>query len=296
VLTSWWVSRSTSLLLLSSIHVSFLPVYEPPCFPNSKTIPIPKHQSLTPPPTQWGKRLTSLSACPSDPDSILAIFDDGTSYTGTLAVGADGAWSTVRRILTTTSSSPTTTTTTTNPPWQNRRLPCNALGTSYLISADKIAPLRREVDPLYFFGCDPKTNTYSFWSLLEQPGSTTTTTTTPGTNRKDGYYKMQLYFSWIPPTTTAAQDDDDADLIPAADVFRHKASTMFPRLREVVAEMPDDAVVRHVNLVEWPLVAWDGWDGRATLAGDAAHCMSICEFHPSTPGLPPSLEKNRFMV
>ncbi|KAK0631083.1 hypothetical protein B0T17DRAFT_507503 [Bombardia bombarda] len=59
------------------------------------------------------------------------------------------------------------------------------------------------------------------------------------------------------------------------EVFMLKGSTMFPRLKEVMAEMPEDAVVSYVNLVEWPAVAWDNWDGLATMAGDAAHCMSI---------------------
>lgn len=120
--------------------------------------------------------------------------------------------------------------------------------------------LRNEVDPLYFFGTDPKTNTYSFWSLLEQP------------KEAGGLYKMQLYFSWIP-------QDGDASLagITAKEVFELKGSTMFPMLLEVMAEMPKDTVISYVNLVEWPVVDWNNWDSMATLAGDSAHCMSICK-------------------
>ncbi|KAK3357044.1 hypothetical protein B0T25DRAFT_566366 [Lasiosphaeria hispida] len=39
--------------------------------------------------------------------------------------------------------------------------------------------------------------------------------------------------------------------------------------------MPKDTVVNYVNLVEWPAVAWDNWDGVAKLTGDSAHCMPI---------------------
>jgi 2-polyprenyl-6-methoxyphenol hydroxylase-like FAD-dependent oxidoreductase len=87
---------------------------------------------------------------------VRVSFEDGSSYEGTILVGADGAWSAVHQIL-----APST--------FENRRLPCNAIGTSFFISEEKMNKLRNEVDPLYFSGTDPKTNTYSFWSLLEQP-------------------------------------------------------------------------------------------------------------------------------
>ncbi|KAK3322756.1 hypothetical protein B0H66DRAFT_214173 [Apodospora peruviana] len=194
----------------------------------------------------WGKKLASISR-KGDDNAICATFEDGTSYTGTVLVGADGAHSAVRRILAPDNNA-----------WENRRLPCNAIGTSYYISGAKVNELREQVDPLYFFGTDPKTNTYAFWSMLEQPD--------------DGgmMYKMQLYFSWIP-----SGDERELVGLSPAEVFKLKGATMFPTLREVMAEMPEDAVVSYVNLVEWPAVAWDNWDGMATLAGDAAHCMSI---------------------
>ena len=57
-----------------------------------------------------------------------------------------------------------------------------------------------------------------------------------------------------------------------------KGSTMFDTLRNVMEAMPEDTPVSYVNLVEWPTVAWDNWDGLCTLAGDSAHCMSIRKF------------------
>lgn len=100
--------------------------------------------------------------------------------------------------------------------------------------------------------------------MLEQPGET------------GDQYKMQLYFSWIPK-----DGDKSLEGMSPREVFKLKGSTMFPTLQEVMDEMPEDAVVNYVNLVEWPVVAWDNWDGLATLAGDSAHCMSICESRPA---------------
>ncbi|KAK0711438.1 hypothetical protein B0H67DRAFT_611518 [Lasiosphaeris hirsuta] len=123
-------------------------------------------------------------------------------------------------------------------------LPCKALGTSYTISLTKLQKLRSQADSLYFFGTDPKTDIFAFC--------------------------IQLYYSWIPK-------DGDAELegMSPRDVFLLKGSTMFPALRSVMDEMPQDTVVSWVNLVEWPAVSWDNWDGVATLTGDSAHCMSI---------------------
>lgn len=178
---------------------------------------------------------------------VRAFFDDGTHADGSVLVGADGAWSAVRRIVAPDNHAV-------------RRLPCNAVGTSFYISAANIAKLREQVDTLYFFGTDPKTNTYTFWSMLEQPQDPA------------GMFKMQLYFSWIPKA-----GDDSLEGLSAREVLLKKGSTMFKTLRDVMACIPDDEVVSFVNLVETPVVGWDNWGGKVTLAGDSAHCMSICE-------------------
>ena len=214
---------------------------------------------------QWGKRLVSIAKT-AEGTGVVASFEDGTSFVGTHVVGADGAWSGVRRVL-----APDT--------WENRRLPCDAVGTSFYVARDEISKLQNEVDPLYFFGCDPKTNTYCFWSLLEEPGYHFSSPRESAPPPSDDMYKMQLYFSWIPRDREQEQREQVGKS--PEEVFREKASTMFPTLRGIVERcMPEDAIVSYVNLVEWPVVAWDNWGGLATLAGDSAHCMSICEFAP----------------
>jgi 2-polyprenyl-6-methoxyphenol hydroxylase-like FAD-dependent oxidoreductase len=48
---------------------------------------------------EHGKRLTALSPGPVQADHIVALFEDGTSATGDLLIGADGVHSTVRRTI-----------------------------------------------------------------------------------------------------------------------------------------------------------------------------------------------------
>jgi hypothetical protein len=87
-------------------------------------------------------------------------------------------------------------------------------------------------------------------------------------------------------------EDGDASLagMTPKDVFELKGSTMFPTLRDVMAEMPEDVAISYVNLVEWPVVDWHNWDGMATLAGDSAHCMSICK----SPALPNFVSRSTY--
>lgn len=53
---------------------------------------------LTNPRFQYGKRLSSIS-CPDDNSPVTAQFEDGTTVTGDLLIGADGANSKVREFL-----------------------------------------------------------------------------------------------------------------------------------------------------------------------------------------------------
>ena len=116
---------------------------------------------------QWDKKLSTIERTET---GVRATFEDGTTANGGLVVGADGAWSAVRRML-----APGT--------YPVVRLPCTSIGRSDMISEENVCKLRTEVDLLYFFGADPKTDTYTFWSMLEQP------------KEAGGMYKIQLYLS-----------------------------------------------------------------------------------------------------
>ncbi|KAL4813418.1 hypothetical protein BDW67DRAFT_187677 [Aspergillus spinulosporus] len=191
---------------------------------------------------KWGKPLANIEKVDG---GVRAEFTDGSTVLGTALVGADGSTSVVRKFLAPASH-------------ELHRLPINAVGCALTMSEDQVNYFKDHVDPLYFMGTHPETNTFLFWSLLETP-------TSPGKP-----YRAQLYFSWI-----ASDADEELFQQPLLDVFRQKGRPFFPRLREIVDALPDDTVVTKVNLVDWPLVEWNNWDGTCTLIGDAAHCMVI---------------------
>lgn len=118
----------------------------------------------------------------------------------------------------------------------------------------------KNIDPLYFMGTHPETDTYVFWSLLESP------------KEKGIPYPAQVYFSW-------RQSEAHEELFqqPLLEIFKQKARPFFPLLAEMAEALPEDTVVTNVNLVDWPLVQWDNWKGHCILIGDSAHCMVICK-------------------
>lgn len=144
--------------------------------------------------------------------------------------------------------------------YELHRLPINAVGCALKMSEEQVTYFKEHVDPLYFMGTHPETNTFIFWSLLETPSA-------PGEP-----YRAQVYFSWI-------SSDADEELFnkPLLEVLKEKGRPFLPYTREMVESLPDDTVATKVNLVDWPSVKWDNWNGTCTLIGDAAHCMVICK-------------------
>ncbi|CAI7575913.1 unnamed protein product [Penicillium discolor] len=191
---------------------------------------------------KWGKRLVNIVKVEG---SVRAEFTDGSTVLGDALVGADGSTSIVRKFL-----APTT--------HELHRLPINAVGCALAMSEEQVSYFKDHVDPLYFMGTHPETDTFVFWSLLDTP-------TAPGQP-----YRAQVYFSWI-----ASDADEELLKQPLLDVFKQKGNPFFPRMRDMVEALPENTVVTKVNLVDWPSVEWDNWNGTCTLIGDAAHCMVI---------------------
>ncbi|OJJ84472.1 FAD-dependent oxidoreductase [Aspergillus glaucus CBS 516.65] len=93
---------------------------------------------------KWGKRLVNIEKFKG---GIRAEFTDGSTVLGNALVGADGSTSIVRKFL-----APTT--------HKLHRLPINAVGCALTMSEEQVNYFKDHVDPLYFMGTHPETDTF----------------------------------------------------------------------------------------------------------------------------------------
>ncbi|KAI4266297.1 MAG: hypothetical protein L6R38_008838 [Xanthoria sp. 2 TBL-2021] len=208
---------------------------------------------------QWSKSLTSIST--PDSHTVTASFNDSTSATGTLLIGADGLRSRVRSSLLAH-----------DPPRAiNHVLPVRLLGTS-VVYPRHLALQMRKLDPFFFQGGDPKSDAFMWFSFLD----------TPANNTRDNpdTYECQILLSWPyregfrgrekpldPPSTNEERVKLMKELVDGwANPFY-----------DCVMNIPADAEIKAIALEDFvPKKAlWDNKDGRATLMGDAAHAMTM---------------------
>ncbi|KAL8722449.1 MAG: hypothetical protein Q9225_001071 [Loekoesia sp. 1 TL-2023] len=208
---------------------------------------------------QWSRTLQSIST--PAPDAITAHFTDSTSATGTLLVGADGSRSTVRSLL--LSHSPELAI--------NNGLPVRLLGAT-VIYPQKLALKMRALDPFFFQGGDPESDTYMWFSFLD----------TPANNSRDDpdTYECQILLSW--PWREGYRGMRNPLNIPSTNESRVKlmkelADGWANPFYECVMNIPPDAEVKAIALEDFvprPSL-WDNRGGRVTLMGDAAHAMTM---------------------
>ncbi|OAA49722.1 FAD dependent oxidoreductase [Beauveria brongniartii RCEF 3172] len=211
---------------------------------------------------RWGKRLDAIDTS-RDGDVVRATFSDGTSAEGCLLVGVEGSGSRTRKFLLPDA-------------YQNYQLPARLLGASLTLPAAEAEPLLR-IDPLLFQGCHPSTGNYLWISLLDSPEINGTL----GTGREA--YKFQVIQSWLAKTPADEVPLSDADRVA---VMQRRAAEFHPTLRDVVRKLtPDDAEVAEILLQDWPCQQWDNRGGRVSLAGDAAHAMTMYRGEAANHGL-----------
>lgn len=103
-----------------------------------------------------------------------------------------------------------------------------------------------------------------------------TPTNNPG---GDNCYTVQFTVSW------AFKDPSGKDDVPRGSCARlenmkQRASHFAEPFRSAILAVPGDTPVIEIKLGDWPCLEWDNRGGRVTLAGDAAHAMTMCMFSP----------------
>ncbi|RFN47027.1 hypothetical protein FIE12Z_8753 [Fusarium flagelliforme] len=197
----------------------------------------------------WNKRLASIQ---EHADQVTAIFEDGTQAQGSLIVGVEGSNSSTRKHLVPDS-------------YRNIRLPIRFTGAALNLTPEQVKPLK-DIDPLLFQGCHPVTGTFFWFSMLETPQ----VNGTAGTNNE--HYRVQVMISW--PMKTADDEVKPTDAERLA-YMKQRATEFNPVLRDVIHAIPEGSEVIEIVLQDWPCPPWDNRNGRITLAGDAAHAMTM---------------------
>ena len=122
---------------------------------------------------EWSKILVDVEKTDG---GITASFKDGSSATGAMLVGCDGANSQVRKLC--------------HPDgFQNEQLPVRFIGAGVHYTEAQVADIRK-LDPYFLQGSDPKTDVYLWFSFLDTP--TDTDTGEPASNK----YYCQVMTSW----------------------------------------------------------------------------------------------------
>ncbi|TFK45363.1 hypothetical protein OE88DRAFT_1740352 [Heliocybe sulcata] len=167
---------------------------------------------------------------------IKAIFSDGSSHEGALLVGLDGAHSAVRATLCPAHPKP-------DP------LPVHLLGLELTLTRAQIAPLIA-MDPVVMLGDSPF-GICGFFAVLASPEVTAPPEGAPG----------------VP-------EGNDARIA----LLRERLSHMWREMRDAVeGSITPETTINTLTIADWvvPDEGWDNLGGRVTLAGDAAHTMTM---------------------
>ncbi|CAI7660321.1 unnamed protein product [Penicillium bialowiezense] len=199
----------------------------------------------------WGRRVVGLTLAEHD-DRVQLSFEGGDSVVGKLVVGIEGSRSLVRQVLRPDA-------------FNNVPLEINFTGVAVDLTPEQIKPLR-DMDPLLFQGCDPRTGAFFWFSMLETPQVNGTA------NTNAERYRAQICMSW--------PEKGNADKVSTTDDGRltnmkQRARGFAPFLQQAVDRIPDGTPVTEIKLADWECLDWNNHGGRVTLAGDAAHAMTM---------------------
>ncbi|TFL07770.1 hypothetical protein BDV98DRAFT_36916 [Pterulicium gracile] len=200
---------------------------------------------------QWGKFLDKIDMC-QDGSCVTAIFQDGTSATGTMIVACDGGRSIVRQHAVP------------GPDAHSKSAPFVGVRSVFELQTDERALKTRSISPVTFMSAHPK----GMWSLmivLDVPDNA---------NPKDCLF--QTITSWAADKNAVV---DSTGRYPDVTIEELQARQrmhggLFGDIFKWAHELPpEDIAHNQIRVASWPTRAWNSFGGRMVLVGDAAHPM-----------------------
>lgn len=208
----------------------------------------------------WGKHLKDIK---DTDDGVCAEFADGTAFQGSMIIGAEGANSRTRQVLVPDA-------------YKTQRLPVDLIGVAVELTPEQAKPLR-DIDPLLFQGVHPSTGNYIWISMIDTPQSNGTA----GTDKE--IYRCQISLSWLRKDSKTSEIPDTKRERVAE--LKRRAVGYHPTLFNLINDIPEDADANEIVLQDWECRPWDNHGGRITLAGDAAHVMTMYRGEAANHGL-----------
>lgn len=157
---------------------------------------------------------------------------------------------------------------------RNTRLPVRLLGVS-VIYPSSFALQLRSLDPFFFFGGDPKSDTFIYFSFLDTPSNN---------GRKDDVdtYECQIMVSW--PYREGFMGMEEPLEVPSTNreritLMKLLAEGWIDPFRACVMKIPEDTAAKVIVLEDFvpKKGMWNNLEGRVTMVGDAAHAMTMCK-------------------
>ncbi|KAJ7121737.1 FAD/NAD(P)-binding domain-containing protein [Mycena crocata] len=188
----------------------------------------------------WGKQFKAYEITAN---GVVASFQDGSKYEGSMLIGCEGSLSPVRRQLV-------------GPAAELYNLPIEGMAVIQTLPRAKMQPILK-IDTLLFQAINPDTKTFLWHSVQGHDAETDT-------------YDMLTYLSY--PLEEASPFPQDASAAEIVANMKNRTGGFAPCLQDLVGGTGPEAFVTRVHLRDWIPVPYKS-QGRIALAGDAGGAM-----------------------